>query len=961
MRSLSRFLLLFVTFAVTNAAATVLRVPEDFTSVRDAVLNSAAYDTVLVAPGDYVEGGQISVDSPYCLAPISHPLTLRSTDGADATRLELDVVPLGTPANRVLSIESPGGPVVIEGFTLRSHPNGNDSGLYAVSADSLVVRDTTFRDFWGSGHAVQVAGGTPAGSVALDGCQFRECGASHGEYMILVTGARPVEIVDCTVRRCVTGLSLPSGAALRRCAFEENEDRLVLVSSGLLEDCVFRGNQVGTRTELILATSGSEIRRCQILDNFAAGVNSVPGVQLHGNMSDCFLAGNTVAGGSASAALVFGAMDHCVVVGNSGRYAVYVSDPVNSGCSLFWQNPDGDTSSAVALSDLGWNLDPQLCSGRPWSPEVRSTSPCLPAQSVPCGSYPLFTEGCAPEGILLDTDPPHLQVLADGLSMTAPAYVEWVEGTVHEIAAFADQPDTVGRRFVFEFWDDGGAATHDIVVGPPGSRVTATHSPETLLTMIASPSNSGVLTPGTSWHPDGATVTIEAIPNFPFLFLNWTTNAPNGVISTDPVEVITLSAPVTQTATFVRTFPFTLQSDPPGVRMTADDLEIVSPESFDWYPGTLHTLSAGDPSPSSEGERFSFERWSDNVLAPTRQFTMPGVADSRTAIFDRQFRLDPFVVGDGTVSADTSWYSEGTTVDLVATPGDGWVFVGWIGGGDASYSGPEPAITLTMTSPVTETAIFEPAPVPLASIVLSLSDTDPDPAVGSTPLGLASVYLWLLCQDGDGLGSLTAEISGDIPVFGFTADPGVASNASLPELDLLVTDCPIAVRRLGSFLVLDQVGGSLCLVPSASSGLLQAADCNPSDPVTFTWPTSLSIRGIATDGSVPCESGTGCTPGRQPTSARVLADDLRGLRPNPFRGATSVEFALEQSEVVHLSVYDVAGRLVRRLASGPRSPGPQSVVWDARGEGGGRVPAGVYFVRLETARFAATRKAIVLE
>ena len=73
-----------------------------------------------------------------------------------------------------------------------------------------------------------------------------------------------------------------------------------------------------------------------------------------------------------------------------------------------------------------------------------------------------------------------------------------------------------------------------------------------------------------------------------------------------------------------------------------------------------------------------------------------------------------------------------------------------------------------------------------------------------------------------------------------------------------------------------------------------------------------------------------------------------------------MEFELAESAVVHLCVYDVAGRLVRRLASGPQSAGRQSVGWDARGESGMRVPAGVYFVRMDAGSFTATRKAIVL-
>jgi hypothetical protein len=72
--------------------------------------------------------------------------------------------------------------------------------------------------------------------------------------------------------------------------------------------------------------------------------------------------------------------------------------------------------------------------------------------------------------------------------------------------------------------------------------------------------------------------------------------------------------------------------------------------------------------------------------------------------------------------------------------------------------------------------------------------------------------------------------------------------------------------------------------------------------------------------------------------------------PSPFLSQTIVRFALPASERVGLGVYDIRGRLVATLADGVLPAGPHELTWSGRDSGGEEVPAGVYFVRLSTAR-----------
>jgi subtilase family protein/flagellar hook capping protein FlgD len=83
--------------------------------------------------------------------------------------------------------------------------------------------------------------------------------------------------------------------------------------------------------------------------------------------------------------------------------------------------------------------------------------------------------------------------------------------------------------------------------------------------------------------------------------------------------------------------------------------------------------------------------------------------------------------------------------------------------------------------------------------------------------------------------------------------------------------------------------------------------------------------------------------------------------PNPVRGGhTAFAFALPRSASVELQIYGVRGEKVRTLAAGPRSAGRHVVSWDARDDAGRVVRSGVYFYKLATPGFSATRKMVVL-
>jgi hypothetical protein len=71
--------------------------------------------------------------------------------------------------------------------------------------------------------------------------------------------------------------------------------------------------------------------------------------------------------------------------------------------------------------------------------------------------------------------------------------------------------------------------------------------------------------------------------------------------------------------------------------------------------------------------------------------------------------------------------------------------------------------------------------------------------------------------------------------------------------------------------------------------------------------------------------------------------------PNPSAGTLTFRVESNQAGAETLSVFDLQGRVVRRLAERRTEPGVHSLAWDGRDEAGAKLSPGVYLARLEVA------------
>jgi hypothetical protein len=82
---------------------------------------------------------------------------------------------------------------------------------------------------------------------------------------------------------------------------------------------------------------------------------------------------------------------------------------------------------------------------------------------------------------------------------------------------------------------------------------------------------------------------------------------------------------------------------------------------------------------------------------------------------------------------------------------------------------------------------------------------------------------------------------------------------------------------------------------------------------------------------------------------------IAGASPNPFGGHTEIKFGLPRPGVVEADLYDVAGHLVTSVMRSEYDEGFHSFDWD----NGGKVSAGIYFLRLRLGSETATSKLVI--
>ena len=142
------------------------------------------------------------------------------------------------------------------------------------------------------------------------------------------------------------------------------------------------------------------------------------------------------------------------------------------------------------------------------------------------------------------------------------------------------------------------------------------------------------------------------------------------------------------------------------------------------------------------------------------------------------------------------------------------------------------------------------------------------------------------------------------------------------------------------------------LVSNTAVNMLAFVNTN-NPPRDYFWgvrnvnsvPTSINTQPVAFNSGETKNNFTN----DQPDSYKLLQN-----YPNPFNPTTTIRFALPISGKVKLTLYNLRGELIETLVNGEKSAGFYNI--QVRAD---NLPSGVYFYRLETGAFTASRKMVL--
>ena len=223
---------------------------------------------------------------------------------------------------------------------------------------------------------------------------------------------------------------------------------------------------------------------------------------------------------------------------------------------------------------------------------------------------------------------------------------------------------------------------------------------------------------GTSPYPSETLVTLVAIPDTGYQFVQWTGDVDDIDDVTSATITITMDAAKTVTANFAL-IRYNLAVD------STDGCEVTTPGegTFTYNAGTVVDLVANPAS------GYRFVNWTGNVgtianvTDASTTITMQGNY-SVTANFIAQYDLTIDSTDGGEVitpGEGTFTYDAGTMVDIVATPASGYYFVNWTGDVSTIANVNAATTTITMNGDYSITANFEQ--IPPEQFTLTISST----------------------------------------------------------------------------------------------------------------------------------------------------------------------------------------------------------------------------------------------
>jgi hypothetical protein len=163
------------------------------------------------------------------------------------------------------------------------------------------------------------------------------------------------------------------------------------------------------------------------------------------------------------------------------------------------------------------------------------------------------------------------------------------------------------------------------------------------------------------------------------------------------------------------------------------------------------------------------------------------------------------------------------------------------------------------------------------------------------------------------------------------------------------------------------VTGTLSLAAGDSSGIAVQAVLTAFQPLNLNevvlsidWTGSTNYAPVAVrELDSDTDEQAAAVPASPPPSAPEENQSTLSVAPNPFNERTGIRFRLASPlSSVRVGVFDLAGRLVRSLFSGPLAAGAHQYLWDGLDGKGRKSGEGIYFIRVQAPGVLLKTKAV---
>lgn len=83
--------------------------------------------------------------------------------------------------------------------------------------------------------------------------------------------------------------------------------------------------------------------------------------------------------------------------------------------------------------------------------------------------------------------------------------------------------------------------------------------------------------------------------------------------------------------------------------------------------------------------------------------------------------------------------------------------------------------------------------------------------------------------------------------------------------------------------------------------------------------------------------------------------------PNPFEHSTTINFSLNQSNIVKIDIFDIEGKLIKNLLNERMTEGQHNIIWNGNNNSGKALPTGNYFYKITVGNLTQSKMMILLK